>query len=153
MPLDNPDEEHHDGNNQENMNEIAKNIEAQKPNEPQNYENGSDCCKHKIRLMNTYFNKRSSSFDMLYPCYYYITILLNIKTILNRIYRGLQILPRRRSEFPQPTPRGFACSQNIAAVVHKLKNLPQGRYFNVCGPYRDRTGRLAHAMRALYQMS
>ena len=33
----------------------------------------------------------------------------------------LQIIPPRRSEFSQPAPRGFVCSQNIAAVLTTKK--------------------------------
>ncbi len=37
----------------------------------------------------------------------------------------LQVIPRRRSEFSQPTPHGLACSPNIVAVVRYRTRLKQ----------------------------
>jgi len=41
------------------------------------------------------------------------------KSIHNALW--LQIISRRRLKFSQPAPRGFACSQNIAAVGTQYK--------------------------------
>ena len=50
-----------------------------------------------------------------------------------------QIIPRRRSEFSQTTPRDPASLQDIAAVDTKTKKAQQWAYFRFCVPGQNRT--------------
>src|SRR3989344_6062293 len=65
----------------------------------------------------------------------------------------LQIIPRRHSEFSQPAPRGFACSQNIAVVRTKRKKAPKGAFCSLCAPSWNRTNDLILKRDLLYQLS
>src|SRR3989344_9347650 len=56
------------------------------------------------------------------------------------VFVGHTYLTRRREPDCATPPRGLAYWRDIAAAVHKRKNLPKGRCFSSCGPYRIRTG-------------
>src|SRR3989344_2797090 len=80
-----------------------------------------------------------------------ILCMRNIITHLKTLW--LQIIPRRHSEFSQPAPRGFACSQNIAVVRTKRKKAPKGAFCSLCAPSWNRTNDLILKRDLLYQLS
>src|SRR3989338_2017040 len=62
----------------------------------------------------------------------------------------IKIIPRRRSKFSQPAPRGFASSQNIAAVDTKLKKSAAVRCFCVLCPRQELNLQLLLRTESLY---